>query len=178
MSLIKEKEYKKRRDTLAKAMSQHSIAVIFSATYKTRSNDTNYPFRQNSNFYYLTGFKEDNSTLVLIKKKKKYKSILFVNKKDETDEMWNGKRLGVIKAKKSFLIDEIYVSDEFDKKISKFLELKKSLYFDFKQDDSKIGLFKKNIDIHPPIKQTGEYEVDIKLGHRIHAKLNLIVEAE
>ncbi len=151
MSLIKEKEYKKRRDTLAKAMSQHSIAVIFSATYKTRSNDTNYPFRQNSNFYYLTGFKEDNSTLVLIKKKKKYKSILFVNKKDETDEMWNGKRLGVIKAKKSFLIDEIYVSDEFDKKISKFLELKKSLYFDFKQDDSKIGLLKKNIDIHKNI---------------------------
>ncbi len=142
MSIIKEEEYKKRRDTLAKKMSQNSVAIIFSATYKTRSNDTNYPFRQNSNFYYLTGFKEDNSILVLIKKKKKYKSILFVNKKDKTDEMWNGKRLGVLKAKKSFLVDKVYISDKFKKKIAKFLELKKSLYLDFKLDDLKIKQLK------------------------------------
>ena len=41
-----------------------------------------------------------------------------------------------------------------------------------------IDIDKKHIDIHPPIKQTGEYEIDVKLGHGIHAKLNLIVEAE
>ncbi|WP_187648456.1 50S ribosomal protein L9 [Nitrosophilus labii] len=46
------------------------------------------------------------------------------------------------------------------------------------KNDFSIEVDKKNIDIHPPIKQTGEYEVNIKLGHGIHAKLNLIVEAE
>ncbi len=154
MSVIKEKEYKKRRDIVAKKMSKNSVAIIFSATYKVRSNDTNYPFRQNSNFYYLTGFKEDNSILVLIKKKKKYKSILFINKKDKTDEMWNGKRLGVLKAKKRFLIDEIYISDKFQKKVSKYLEFKKSLYFDFKLDNSQTKLFEKiakKINIHKNI---------------------------
>ena len=154
MPIIKEDEYKKRRDALASKMSKNSVAVIFSATYKIRSNDTNYPFRQNSNFYYLTGFKENNSILVLIKKNKKYKSILFVNKKDKIDEIWNGKRLGVDIAKKSFLVDEVYKEDDFDKKISKFLEFKKNLYFDFKLDSSKINLLKnitKNIDIHKNI---------------------------
>lgn len=154
MSVIKEQEYKKRRNTLIQRMSQHSVAVIYSATYKTRSNDTHYPFRQNSNFYYLTGFKEDNSILVLIKKNKKTISILFVNKKDKTDEMWNGKRLGVLKAKKRFIVDEIYVVNEFEKKINKLLELKKNLYFDFKQDNSKMKSLKmaaKKIDIHKNI---------------------------
>ncbi|BAF70109.1 50S ribosomal protein L9 [Nitratiruptor sp. SB155-2] len=41
-----------------------------------------------------------------------------------------------------------------------------------------IEIDKKHIDIHPPIKQAGEYEIDVKLGHGIHAKLNLVVEAE
>lgn len=154
MPIIKEEEYKKRRDTLVKKISPHSVVVIYSATYKTRSNDTYYPFRQNSNFYYLTGFKEDNSILVLIKKKKKAFSILFVNKKDKAEEMWNGKRLGVLKAKKRFLIDEVYVVDKFEKKIGKLLELKKNLYYDFKQEDSKIKLLKQNskkIDIYKNI---------------------------
>ncbi|MCF6330649.1 MAG: aminopeptidase P N-terminal domain-containing protein [Sulfurimonas sp.] len=154
MSVIKEEEYKKRRDKVAKRMSKNSVAIIFSATYKVRSNDTNYPFRQNSNFYYLTGFKEDNSILVLIKKNKKYKSILFINKKNKKEEMWNGKRLGVLKAKKRFLIDEIHISDKFQKKVSKYLEFKKNLYFDFKLDNSQTKLFEKiakKINIHKNI---------------------------
>ena len=69
--MIQEAEYKNRRDRLAASMDSNSIAIIHSANYKTRSNDTEYPFRQDSNFYYLTGFKEDESCLMLVKKKKK-----------------------------------------------------------------------------------------------------------
>ena len=149
--MISEKEYKQRRDNLVSKMSMNSTAVLFSNSYKTRSNDTSYPYRQDSNFYYMTGFKEDNSILLLLKEKKKYKSILFINKKDKKDEMWNGKRLGVDKAKKRFLVDEIYTKDEFEKKFKEFLGSKSSLYFDFKLDYSKVKILKryaKTLAIH------------------------------
>ena len=113
--MIKESEYKKRRDFVAKKLSKNSIAVVSSSKYKTRSNDTDYPYRQNSNFYYLTGFKEDNSHLVFIKRKKYTKCLLYVQKKDEVYELWNGQRLGEIEAKKRFLVDEVRLSENFKK---------------------------------------------------------------
>lgn len=141
--MIKEKEYKKRRDQLARRMSKNSISFVFSNSYKVRSNDTEYPYRQNSNFYYLTGFKEDNSILLLVKKKKKYISILFVNKKDKFEELWNGKRLGVKAAKKRFLVDEVYDIEKFEEKLKDIVADKKSIYYDFKEQSSQIKLLKK-----------------------------------
>jgi len=78
--MIKQKEYKKRRKKLFKKLKNNSIALVSSSLQKTRSNDTEYPYRQNSNFYYISGFKEDNSALVFIKTKTKSKTILFVQK--------------------------------------------------------------------------------------------------
>jgi len=143
--MISEKEYKQRREDLADSLSKNSLAVICSASYKIRSNDTEYPYRQDSNFYYLTGFKEDNSTLVLIKKKKKIKTILFVAKKDKALELWTGKRVGVKKAKKRFLVDEIFLSDEFDAKIKEYISESKSIYFDFSRDNQNIKKYVKNL---------------------------------
>ena len=51
MSVIQEIEYKKRRDKLLKKLSKDSIGILFSSGHKIRSNDTEYPFRQDSNFY-------------------------------------------------------------------------------------------------------------------------------
>ena len=152
--MISEKEYKLRRDTLAKGMKSNSVGVIYSASHKSRSNDTEYPFRQNSNFYYLTGFKESNSSLMIIKKKKKFKTILFVEKKDEKKELWNGKRLGEVEAKKLFLVDEVYTSGEFEVKFKEALVEKRALYFDFKVDYSKVKTLKrysKNISTYKNI---------------------------
>ncbi|RLA73508.1 MAG: xaa-pro aminopeptidase, partial [Epsilonproteobacteria bacterium] len=64
--MISEREYKIRRDSLAKKITKNSVTILFSANYKNRSNDTEYPFRQNSNYYYLSGFKEDNSCLIFV----------------------------------------------------------------------------------------------------------------
>jgi Xaa-Pro aminopeptidase len=126
--MIKESEYKKRRDLLAKKMINNSVGIIFSAEYTTRSHDTQHPFRQDSNFYYLTGFKEDNAVLVFIKTKNKYKTALFVQKKDELLELWTGKRLGEKEAKKRFQVDEVYTSDEFKKRFKSFVKNKKNIY--------------------------------------------------
>ncbi len=141
--MIKESEYKKRRDSLVEKLAKNSLTVLFSTDNKTRSNDTNYPYRQNSNFYYLTGFKEDNSCLVIVKNKKETKIILFVQHKDEVYELWNGKRLGELEAKKRFSVDSIVVSKDFKKSINKLTQDKKYLYYDFNEKSSKVKNFLK-----------------------------------
>ncbi|NOR57793.1 MAG: M24 family metallopeptidase [Sulfurimonas sp.] len=142
--MIKESEYKKRRDSLAKKLASNSLTVLFSTENKTRSNDTDYPYRQNSNFYYLTGFKEDNSCLVIVKNKKDTKTILFVQHKDEVYELWNGKRLGEIEARKRFLVDSVVVSKDFKKSIKKLSKDKKYLYYDFAEKLSRAKKLLKN----------------------------------
>ncbi len=130
--MIKESEYKKRRDTLAKRLLKDSVAIIFSAEYSTRSHDTQHPYRQDSNFYYLTGFKEDNAVLVFIKTKKETKTVLFVQEKDEMLELWTGKRLGQKEAKRRFLVDEVYSSANLKKKIKELISGKENLYCELK----------------------------------------------
>ncbi|MCW8953338.1 MAG: aminopeptidase P N-terminal domain-containing protein [Sulfurimonas sp.] len=141
--MITQKEYKKRRDILAKKLSKNSIGIIFSSTYKTRSNDTDYPYRQDSNFYYLTGFKEDNSALVFVKTKNETKTVLFVQKKDAQLELWTGKRVGKKKAKKRFLVDEVFVSDDLQKRLEKYVVGKKTLYYDLSSKDKRVKRFLK-----------------------------------
>lgn len=152
--MIREKEYKQRRDSLAISMKSYSIALVHSALYKTRSNDTEYPYRQDSNFYYLTGFKEDNACLMLVKKKKKYKTILFVEKKDETKELWTGKRLGAEQAKKAFLVDEVFEIDTLEDIFKENMDFKQNLYFDFKLNYLRfkaLKRFSKGINTHKNI---------------------------
>lgn len=124
---MNEIDYKKRRDVLL-TMMDDGVSIIASSEYKTRSNDTEYPYRQDSNFYYLSGFKEDNAVLVLVKGIKEAKSILFVQPKDETMELWTGKRLGVSAAKKKFLYDEVYSVKDIEKEIEQYLKGRKTLY--------------------------------------------------
>lgn len=156
VQVISENEYKNRRTLLAKKIDSYSIAIIHSANHKTRSNDTEYPYRQDSNFYYLTGFKEDESCLMIVKKRKKFKTILFVLKKDETKELWSGKRLGEVEAKKQFLVDEVYTIDTLEDKFKENSDKKQVLYFDFKLTYLKfkaLKRFSKGINTHKNIAQ-------------------------
>jgi len=148
--VIHEDEYKQRRDTFAQSLKNDSVAVLFSAEPKTRSNDTEYPYRQDSNFYYLTGFTEDKAALIFVKKSKKTKTYLFVYKKDPVEELWNGKRLGLQRAKELFSVDDVFEQSELTAKLKSFLEHKKRLYYDFKLDYSKVKILKryaKGIDL-------------------------------
>lgn len=152
--MISQKEYKKRRDKLGKKLQNNSVGILYSASYKTRSNDTEYPYRQNSNFYYLTGFKEDNACLVFVKTKKGVKTILFVQAKDKQKELWSGKRLGEKEAKKIFLVDEVYAFSDLQEKLKIFLQSAKNLYFDFNLDSSKVKILKryaKGLAVHKNI---------------------------
>ena len=141
--MIEEKEYKQRRDILAKQLPKKSVSILLSSTCKRRSNDTEYPYRQDSNFYYLTGFKEDNAALVFIKKNKSVQTILFVQKKDATMELWNGKRLGKKEAKKVFEVDKVYVTCTLEEKLGKFLENKQRVLYDFDSDNEMLQTIKR-----------------------------------
>ncbi|MDD5400303.1 MAG: aminopeptidase P N-terminal domain-containing protein [Sulfurimonas sp.] len=143
MQVTQESEYKKRRDTLANKLFNNSVGVVFSAPHTARSHDTHHPYRQDSNFYYLTGFKEDNACLLFLKTKGEVKTVLFVQKKDELLELWTGERLGKKEAKKRFLIDKVYLIDDFEKRFKELIKGKKNLYFDINS---------KNIDVKKILK--------------------------
>jgi len=89
------RERARRRKNLMRAIGKDSIAIIPAAPVKSRSRDTNFTYRQDSDFYYLTGFDEPESVAVLISGRKAAEYIIFCRERDELMETWNGRRLGV-----------------------------------------------------------------------------------
>ena len=142
MQMIQEKEYILRRERVTKSFQKSSIAVIHSALSVIRSNDTEYPYRQNSNFYYLTGFKEDNAVLILCRGRKSIVSYLFVQKRDKNIELWTGKRLGEKSAKKIFVHDGIFTTEEFEAKLSEYIKEYRHLYYDFALEESRASFLR------------------------------------
>ena len=149
-----------RRKKLIKPYND-SIFLIPSSSHKRRSHDTEYPFRQDSNFYYLTGFDEPHCLLILSQKKGKIKSTLFVRPKDAFSEMWAGRRSGPEKAKKDLKIDEVHSIEELHKLLPSLLDGHLELFIDFFEHQKLFeevkkavhGLtMKKKIKSHVPVK--------------------------
>lgn len=109
-------------------MDQDSIAIIPSARETTRSNDTHYRFRQDSDFLYLTGFDEPDS-IAVITPGRQQKYTLFVRPRDPAQEIWVGRRAGVEGAKTELGADEAFPIAEFDDKLLDLLDGSKVLYY-------------------------------------------------
>lgn len=107
-------EFASRREKLLEQMVNNSVAVLFSAKECIRNNDCCYPFRQESNFWYLTSFNEPNAVLLLIKQLDKKQSILFLRPNDPLMEQWHGRRLGIENVSSQLGIDEAYNIADFD----------------------------------------------------------------
>lgn len=122
LSQIPAEEFAQRRQRVLDQMENNSIAVLFSACEQTRNNDCTYPFRQESNFWYLTGFNEPDSALVMIKKDNHSEVILFLRAKDPLMETWNGRRLGVENAPTQLNIDKAYTINDFRAYFSSFVK--------------------------------------------------------
>ncbi|TQF66861.1 Xaa-Pro aminopeptidase [Pseudoalteromonas luteoviolacea] len=128
--MIKNEEFVARRQRLLHSLKNNSVAVIPAATELTRSRDTEFPFRQDSDFFYLTGFKEPDAVLVLSKDKEgAASSILFCRNKDKLAEIWHGRRIGFEKAKSQFSMDETYALSELDNELLTFINGRQTLYF-------------------------------------------------
>ncbi|MDO9207870.1 MAG: aminopeptidase P N-terminal domain-containing protein, partial [Sulfuricurvum sp.] len=94
-------------------------------------------YRQNSDFYYLCGFEEANSVLILVKTGESTRTLLYVEPHSEEFALWNGARLGVEGAMKRFSVDEVHSMLEYPNHIKEILREHIALYSDF-QDDSSI----------------------------------------
>ena len=91
---MKPKEFAKRREQLMKMVGGGGIAVLPSAPVRTRSRDVEYRFRQDSDFYYLSGFAEPDAVLALVPGRKNGEFVLFCRERDVEKEMWDGSRAG------------------------------------------------------------------------------------
>jgi Xaa-Pro aminopeptidase len=109
-------------------MDQDSIAIIPSAREITRSHDLNFRFRQDSDFFYLTGFEEPDSFAVIAPGREQ-KYTLFVRPRDPAQEIWVGRRAGVEGAKNEFGADEAFPVEEFEDKLLDILDGAGKLYY-------------------------------------------------
>jgi len=167
---MKNINFKNRRNKVLGEMTD-GVALISSGKLQVRSNDTEFPFRQESNFYYLTGFNEPDCLLLLCKKDKESKSILFLREKDPEMEMWVGKRLGVKDACSNLDIDEAYDISELEKTLPEILNTYNNLYLDTFSDSEYLRKSKKVAN-----KLFHSRTIDISPRNFIH--LNTLLEKE
>jgi len=105
------------REALFQQMADNALAVIPSADIHLRNRDADFPFRQSSDFFYLTGFTEDNACLLLQKKAGECRSIVFCQAKVKEMEIWTGYRLGPDAAVSELKVDEAFAITELDTKL-------------------------------------------------------------
>ncbi|GAA0859058.1 Xaa-Pro aminopeptidase [Aliiglaciecola litoralis] len=125
------KQCQVRRQTLTEHLLPNSICIISAAQLVTRSNDTEYPFRQNSDFHYLTGFPEPEAVLILSNSTQfdKAYAALFCQPKDALAEIWQGRRIGPDVAMQQFGFDQCHVIDDLDVGLVSYLDGHDNLYF-------------------------------------------------
>ncbi len=124
-----------RRQSMASKMPA-GIAIIPTAAEQLRNRDAHYPYRFDSYFYYLTGFREPESVLVIIAATDKtpVKQILFCREKDQEREIWDGFRYGPEAAKEAFGFDEAYSIAKLDELMPKLLADQPAVYTMLGQD--------------------------------------------
>jgi len=110
-------------------MEADSVAIIAAAPERTRSNDTEYRYRQDSDFHYLTGFPEPEAIAVIAPNHPEHKFTLFVRPRDPERETWDGRRYGVEGAVASFGADKALPVAEFHEKVRELLNGARNLYY-------------------------------------------------
>jgi Xaa-Pro aminopeptidase len=105
------------------------VAIFPSAPVRNRNGDVDYDYRQDSDFFYLTGFEEPESFCVLLPGNAKYEYLLFVRNRDKEKEIWNGLRSGVEGAIEKFRADMAFTVDRLEEILPEFLQNAPVLYF-------------------------------------------------
>jgi Xaa-Pro aminopeptidase len=125
--------YTERRKRFFDAM-QDGVAILRAAPVFVRNNDVDHPYRQDSDFQYLTGFDEPEAYAVLEKSDGTRKYTLFVRPADKEMEVWTGRRAGPEGARRDFGADEAFTTGEFFDKLPALLDKRARLYLAFGRD--------------------------------------------
>ncbi len=169
-SRISKQEYARRRRDLMSHMAPDSIAIVPSAREKVRNRDTHFPFRQDSDFYYLTGFPEPDAVLVLLPGRAHGEVVLFCRERDPEMELWNGYRAGPEGACAQYGADDAFPIADIDDILPGLLEGRERVYYSMGRNpefDRRVMSWvnairaKARAGAHPP----GEF---LDLDHQLH----------
>ncbi len=127
--MIKMSEFAKRRKELMQKIGSDSIYILTAAPSVKRNHYHEYPYRQNSDFYYLTGFQEPEAVLILAPKRKEGEFILFNRVRDREMEIWDGYRAGQEGARKTFGADQAFPIHELEKRLPGLLEGRETIHY-------------------------------------------------
>ena len=121
-------EHRRRRERLMRMMEPGSIAVLPAAEETMRNRDTAHLFRQDSDFYYLTGFEEPGALLVLAPGREHGEVILFCQERDPAFERWNGERVGPERAQQVLAVDDAFPMGDVEDILPGLLEGRERIY--------------------------------------------------
>ncbi|MBE9175585.1 aminopeptidase P N-terminal domain-containing protein [Synechocystis salina LEGE 06155] len=133
--VVSSAEYRQRRDRLMAKLGQ-GTAIFASAPQAVMHNDVEYVFRQDSDFYYLTGFNEPEAIAVFAPHHEEHQFILFVQPKDPAKETWTGIRYGVEGVQSTFGADIAYPIEELDEHLPKYLENADKIHYHLGRDEA------------------------------------------
>ena len=125
-------DFRIRRKKILKHLGSSSLLILIGSSEKERNNGINYPYRQNSNFHYLTGFNEPLSAVVFFKSEIHF----FCRKKNKEYEQWNGKLIGPSMAKTIFEFNYAYDISKLEEKVKIFIRSANKVYLDYSDNDN------------------------------------------
>ena len=123
------KEFARRRKQLMRMVGQEGIAILPSAPVRTRSRDVEYRYRQDSDFYYLTGFAEPDAVAVLVPGRDSGEYLLFCRERDPEKERWDGSRAGPDGAIDQYGADDAFPIDDLDDILPGIMESCTRVYY-------------------------------------------------
>lgn len=132
--MITKKEYAERRQRVMKVIGPQGIVILPAAAECMRSGEADYLYRQDSDFYYLSGFKEPEAVLVLAPGRKEGEYILFNRQRDPNAETWVGVRVGQTGAVKDYDADQAFPIESISEKMPELLANYRQVYFPIGKD--------------------------------------------
>jgi Xaa-Pro aminopeptidase len=122
-------EFARRRRALMRQMGRDGIAILPAAPVRHRNSDVEYDYRQDSDFYYLTGFNEPDAVAVLIPGRSPAEYVLFVRERNREREIWDGKRAGPDGAVKDYGADDAFPITDIDEILPGLLENRERVFY-------------------------------------------------
>ena len=149
---------------------EDAILILPAAPERIRSKDTTYPYRQDSDFWYLTGFTEPEAVLVLVPGRKHGEALLFCRERDPEREAWDGPRAGQEGAVSEFGMDDAYPIADLDEILPGLLEGRGRVYYHFGRDkDFDLALIGWVNRVRARMRQGAEPPHEfLELGHLLH----------
>jgi Xaa-Pro aminopeptidase len=132
--MIDRKEYARRRKQLMRIIGRDAICIVPAAPERLRNNDSHYPYRQDSDFHYLTGFPEPEAVLALIPGRSHGEVILFCRERDAEREAWDGARAGAEGAVRDYGMDDAFPIADIDEILPGMIEGRSRVYYHFGRD--------------------------------------------